>query len=68
MASKPGIFTDWPWKPLGSFKYLVLAPWVLHSIYSFTVKGEKERDLVNFLFFPFMLWRILHNQIWITQS
>ncbi|KAL5795146.1 hypothetical protein ACOSP7_003740 [Xanthoceras sorbifolium] len=68
MASKPGIFTDWPWKPLGSFKYLVLAPWVLHSIYSFTVKGEKERDLVNFLFFPFMLWRILHNQIWITLS
>ncbi|KAH7576143.1 hypothetical protein JRO89_XS01G0003100 [Xanthoceras sorbifolium] len=68
MATKPGIFTDWPWKPLGSFKYLVLAPWVLHSIYSFTVKGEKERDLANFLFFPFMLCRILHNQIWITLS
>lgn len=20
MASRPGILTDWPWKPLGSFK------------------------------------------------
>ncbi|KAI9184977.1 hypothetical protein LWI28_003076 [Acer negundo] len=68
MASKPGIFSDWPWKPLGSFKYVVLAPWVVHSIYSYAVKEETERDLTNLLFFPFMLWRILHNQIWITLS
>ncbi|KAK3195278.1 hypothetical protein Dsin_026588 [Dipteronia sinensis] len=68
MASKPGIFSDWPWKPLGSYKYVVLAPWVVHSIYSYTMKEETERDLTNFLIFPFMLWRILHNQIWITLS
>lgn len=24
MASKPGILTNWPWKPLGSFKVLVM--------------------------------------------
>ena len=22
MASKPGLLTEWPWKPLGSFKVL----------------------------------------------
>ena len=25
MASKPGILTNWPWKPLGSFKVVFLA-------------------------------------------
>lgn len=29
MASKPGILTEWPWKPLGSYKvsfvYIMLA-------------------------------------------
>ncbi|KAI3919341.1 hypothetical protein MKW92_015624 [Papaver armeniacum] len=35
MASKPGILTDWPWKHLGSrFKYIVLAPWVVDSMYA----------------------------------
>ncbi|KAJ0110641.1 hypothetical protein Patl1_00028 [Pistacia atlantica] len=66
MASKPGILTDWPWKHLGSFKYTVLAPWAVHSIYSFT--KENQRDLGYFLIFPFLLVRILHNQIWISLS
>ncbi|KAK0601436.1 hypothetical protein LWI29_024260, partial [Acer saccharum] len=48
--------------------YVVLAPWVVHSIYSYAVKEETERDLTNLLAFPLMLWRILHNQIWITLS
>ncbi|CAF2123093.1 unnamed protein product [Brassica rapa] len=26
MASRPGLLTDWPWTPLGSFKYLVVVP------------------------------------------
>ncbi|XP_023887580.1 very-long-chain aldehyde decarbonylase CER1-like [Quercus suber] len=68
MASNPGILTDWPWKPLGSFKYLILAPWVVHSIYSFLFKEESKRDLANFLILPFLLWRVLHNQIWISIS
>ncbi|XP_004510150.1 very-long-chain aldehyde decarbonylase CER1-like isoform X1 [Cicer arietinum] len=68
MASRPGILTDWPWKPLGSFKYVILAPWVVHSTYSVLVKDKNERDISTFLIFPFLLWRMLHNQIWISFS
>ncbi|CAJ1948842.1 unnamed protein product [Sphenostylis stenocarpa] len=68
MASRPGILTDWPWKPLGSFKYVVLAPWVVHSTYSVIVKEKNEKDVSTFLILPFLLWRMLHNQIWITLS
>ncbi|XP_052194010.1 very-long-chain aldehyde decarbonylase CER1-like [Diospyros lotus] len=69
MASKPGILTDWPWKHLGSFKYMVLAPWVAQSMYSYMmVKKDHERDLTNFVIFPLLLSRMLHNQIWITLS
>lgn len=32
------------------------------------VKDEKERDVSTFLILPFLLWRMLHNQIWITLS
>ncbi|GMJ09466.1 ECERIFERUM 22, ECERIFERUM 1 [Hibiscus trionum] len=65
MASKPGILTDWPWKPLGSFKYIILAPMITETIYSFAVK---ERDVSALALFPFMLWRMVHNQIWISLS
>ncbi|KAH7835923.1 hypothetical protein Vadar_031144 [Vaccinium darrowii] len=68
MASKPGILTDWPWKPLGSFKYAVLAPWVVHSVYSFAMKKESERGNLCILIFPFLLWRAIHDQIWISIS
>ncbi|CAI9102121.1 OLC1v1000340C1 [Oldenlandia corymbosa var. corymbosa] len=68
MATTPGLLTDWPWTPLGSFKYVVLAPWVVHSIYSFVAKDESQRDLGNLLVFPVLLWRALHNQIWISIS
>ncbi|MED6106727.1 Very-long-chain aldehyde decarbonylase cer1 [Stylosanthes scabra] len=68
MASKPGILTDWPWKPLGNFKWVILAPWIAHSTYSFFVKDPMERDLGYFLVFPLLILRILHNQIWITLS
>ncbi|KAM5554428.1 very-long-chain aldehyde decarbonylase CER1 [Rosa sericea] len=67
MASTPGILTDWPWTPLGSFKYVVLAPWVIHSTYSFMF-GEEGTDLFYILVFPLLLWRMLHNQIWISLS
>ncbi|TYK17470.1 protein ECERIFERUM 1-like isoform X1 [Cucumis melo var. makuwa] len=68
MASTPGILTDWPWKTLGSFKYVILAPWVVHSIYQYVVKDETERDVSSLVIFPFLLWRIIHNQIWISVS
>ncbi|GLT85903.1 hypothetical protein SLE2022_040750 [Rubroshorea leprosula] len=68
MAPKPGILSEWPWRPLGNFKYLLLAPFAVHSTYSFMTKGKEERDLFEFLIFPFMLWRVLHNQMWISVS
>ncbi|KAL8149640.1 hypothetical protein AgCh_006591 [Apium graveolens] len=68
MASKPGLLTDWPWKPLGNFKYAFLAPFVAHSIYSFATKEADDRSLFNFLVFPFMLLRLIHSQIWISYS
>ncbi|WCJ29888.1 Very-long-chain aldehyde decarbonylase GL1-5 [Euphorbia peplus] len=66
MATTPGILTEWPWKPLGSFKHVIIGPWVIEKSYSYLVKGDN--DLLSFLMFPFILWRILHNQLWITLS
>ncbi|GMP42482.1 hypothetical protein CsSME_00012217 [Camellia sinensis var. sinensis] len=69
MASKPGVLTDWPWKRLGSFKYVILAPWVVHSMYKlFGRKENEEIDLLNILVIPLLLWRAVHNQLWITYS
>ncbi|KAK9911247.1 hypothetical protein M0R45_035168 [Rubus argutus] len=68
MASNPGILTEWPWTALGSFKYVVLAPWAIHGTHSFIVNDGEDRDLSYFLVFPFILWRMLHNQIWISLS
>ncbi|OMO62124.1 Fatty acid hydroxylase [Corchorus capsularis] len=67
MASKPGILTDWPWTPLGSFKHIILVPWISESIYWFVV--DKERcDLTRLSILPLMLWRMVHNQVWISLS
>lgn len=49
-------------------KHMILAPWAIHSTYSFLVKEKDERDLGYFLIFPFLLLRMLHNQIWISFS
>ncbi|CAN6843980.1 unnamed protein product [Brassica oleracea var. botrytis] len=64
MASRPGLLTDWPWTPLGSFKYLVLAPLVIDSIYSYATTRDHEKILVMAL----MVWRIVHSQVWISFS
>ncbi|XVF45938.1 hypothetical protein PTKIN_Ptkin02bG0248000 [Pterospermum kingtungense] len=70
MATNPGVLTDWPWKRLGNFKYVILAPWVVHSTYSFVSRGreEEDADLVYILIFPFLLIRALHSQIWVSYS
>ncbi|XP_023521346.1 protein ECERIFERUM 1-like [Cucurbita pepo subsp. pepo] len=68
MASIPGILTDWPWTPLGSFKYVILAPGFIYSIYQYVVKDETERDTSTLVIIPLLLWRMIHNQIWITLS
>ncbi|XP_021756465.1 protein ECERIFERUM 1-like [Chenopodium quinoa] len=67
MAYTPGFLTHWPWEPLGNFKYILVAPGVIHSIYLYVVKSE-NRSLFYLIIFPFMLWRMLHNQIWISLS
>uniref|UniRef100_A0A0D3C4U9 Fatty acid hydroxylase domain-containing protein n=2 Tax=Brassica oleracea TaxID=3712 RepID=A0A0D3C4U9_BRAOL len=65
MASRPGLLTDWPWTPLGSFKYLVLAPLVIDSIYSY---AATTRDHEKILVMALMVWRIVHSQVWISFS
>ncbi|CAN6807706.1 unnamed protein product [Brassica oleracea] len=64
MASRPGLLTDWPWTPLGSFKYMVLAPLVIDSIYSYASMRDGEKLLIVAL----TVWRIVHGQIWTSVS
>ncbi|XP_021286620.1 protein ECERIFERUM 1-like isoform X3 [Herrania umbratica] len=68
MATKPGILTNWPWESLGNFKYVILAPWLVHSAYSWATNAGNEKDLANFLIFIFLTTRILHCQIWVSYS
>ncbi|XP_072955630.1 very-long-chain aldehyde decarbonylase GL1-4-like [Typha angustifolia] len=68
MASRPGPLTHWPWERLGSFKYVVLAPWVLRSVHMIATKEWKDIDLSNLAIFVSIVWRIVHNQIWISLS
>ncbi|KAJ9159638.1 hypothetical protein P3X46_025129, partial [Hevea brasiliensis] len=46
--------------------HVILAPWVIQNLYSYVVRGEN--DLSSFLIFPFLLWRMIHNQLWISLS
>ncbi|XP_073269724.1 very-long-chain aldehyde decarbonylase CER1-like isoform X1 [Primulina huaijiensis] len=68
MATTPGFLTDWPWKHLGSFKYMLLAPWGMQSIYSVATKGKNEWDYTNLIVIPLLVWRAFHNQLWISFS
>ncbi|RZC91539.1 hypothetical protein C5167_027603 [Papaver somniferum] len=69
MASKPGILTEWPWATLGRFKYILLAPFVLDSLSPLFFESDTRKwDLSYSLTFPFLLWRVIHNQIWISFS
>ncbi|CAM6038279.1 unnamed protein product [Sphagnum compactum] len=33
MASKPGVWSDWPWQSLGAWKYTLYAPFVVKAIH-----------------------------------
>ncbi|XP_024993157.1 protein ECERIFERUM 1-like [Cynara cardunculus var. scolymus] len=68
MAATPGLLTNWPWKPLGSFKYVLLTPWVVKSVYDYMIADVNEKDITAVVIFPFLLTRMLHNQIWISVS
>ncbi|GAB2232366.1 hypothetical protein Drorol1_Dr00011398 [Drosera rotundifolia] len=66
VSSLTGALVGWPWKYLGNYKYFLLAPWVVHSIYSYITKEAKERDFLYLYIFPLLLWRWIHNQMWST--
>ncbi|KAJ0837159.1 putative fatty acid hydroxylase [Helianthus annuus] len=68
MATTPGFLTDWPWKPLGNFKYLILAPSVVKATYDYVISNANDRDLTLLLIFPLLLIRALNNQFWISLS
>ncbi|XP_022000021.1 very-long-chain aldehyde decarbonylase CER1 isoform X2 [Helianthus annuus] len=68
MAATPGFLTNWPWKPLGNFKHVVLVPWVVKSVYNFITMDVNTRDSTTILIFLLLLTRMLHNQIWISFS
>ncbi|XP_010496697.1 PREDICTED: protein CER1-like 1 [Camelina sativa] len=68
MASKPGALTEWPWSPLGSFKYLLVAPFVMASMHSYVTVADEEKDFSRLMIVALMLWRIVHSQIWISVS
>ncbi|PIA41381.1 hypothetical protein AQUCO_02200062v1 [Aquilegia coerulea] len=68
MATNPGILTEWPWQHLGRFKYIVLAPFVADTIYSMATKDKSEWDITNILILPLIIWRMIHDQMWISFS
>lgn len=49
-------------------QYVILAPGFIYSIYQFMVKDEGERDTTSLVIIPLLLWRMIHNQIWISIS
>ncbi|KAE8714859.1 Protein ECERIFERUM 1 [Hibiscus syriacus] len=75
MASKPGILTDWPWKPLGSFKPLVIeqpkAPtglWTRLSNLTKLTGMIKYCSMQSCFTWPTNTFQELHTQIWRTDS
>lgn len=56
------------WLGTMKLKYVILAPWIGQSAYHFVTEEECERDWTNLLIFPFLLSRMLHNQLWISFS
>ncbi|CAH8255059.1 unnamed protein product [Arabidopsis lyrata] len=67
MASRSGVLTEWPWSPLGGFKYLLVAPLKMASIHSYVTAEEEEKDLARLMIVALMLW-IVYSQIWISVS
>ncbi|XP_015689368.1 very-long-chain aldehyde decarbonylase GL1-4 isoform X1 [Oryza brachyantha] len=68
MATRPGPLTEWPWQRLGNFKYVVMAPVVVHGAHRVVSKGWGDIDLAYSLILPSLLLRMIHNQIWISLS
>lgn len=49
-------------------QYVLLAPWLAHSVHKFMTGKPEDRDMFNFLIIPSLLMRLLHAQLWITLS
>lgn len=47
-------------------QHVILAPWAIQNTYSYVVRGEN--GLAPALVFPFLLLRMIHNQLWISLS
>ncbi|PNT61464.1 protein ECERIFERUM 1 [Brachypodium distachyon] len=68
MAKRPGPLTEWPWKWMGSFKYLVLAPVAVHTAHMLATKGRGGINPAQATILPILLLRMMHSQIWISLS
>jgi len=49
-----------------AWQYAILGPWAIHGTYSFWAKEKGEREVFRFLILPFLVWRMVHSQIWIS--
>lgn len=49
-------------------KYVVIAPFVVKGTYDFIVSEAKDRDYGLMAIFPFLLFRMLNNQFWISLN
>lgn len=47
---------------------MVIVPWAIHATYSYMFKDPSQRDFGYVTIFPFLLTRMLHNQLWISYS
>ena len=47
---------------------MILAPWVVKSYYDYMIANANEKDITGVFIFPFLLTRMLDNQMWISFS
>ncbi|KAJ7533238.1 hypothetical protein O6H91_13G039100 [Diphasiastrum complanatum] len=67
MATKPGALTDWPWKKLGNWKYILFAPFVVKAVHA-NLLGGHDADNWSLHMLLTSALRYLHAQIWMSLS
>ena len=63
MASQPGMLYEFPWEPLGNFKYVILAPFVAAA-----ALGYDDADSWAWHMCCIAVLRYAHAQIWNTLA
>lgn len=63
MATKPGVMYEWPWAPLGNFKYLLFAPFV-----ATVAMGRDDADNWALHMLVIATLRYVTNWMWIFAS